>query len=157
MSRSALAGLAASLACFGMAGTTPAHAVGLCGCCIEQPVEACAAACAAAPKAAGQCLALVVHGGTGEVGGTGNPLNGFSFKDLDLGNPSAAQAEKLRRFLEKHRRRAARSYTAAAKLYQRGKLGREAMDKAKALLDEANVNYQHGIRAYLNRIGRKSD
>ncbi len=146
---------AAMIACciLAMAGTTRAQAVGLCNCCLDPLPSACSASCAARQTTPGQCPAFVIYDGGGALGLTGNPLNAMSLKELDVGKPRRAELEQLRRFLEKYRRLAVQEWRKAARAYDRGKLGKDALETASTLYRDALVGYYHGIRAYRENIG----
>lgn len=134
-----------------------ANAIGLCNCCESSLTPSCGRVCAAVSLAPGMCPAIVDYEGTGASTPGTNPLNGMSLKDMTLGDPKPGQLEEFRRFLEAGRRKGIASYKAALRKLKRRKITQDAFDKTKALYDEAMVNYYHGIRAYLNRVGRKSD
>jgi hypothetical protein len=132
------------------------RALSLCNCCVAQQVEQCMAACAAMTSAPGQCPAFVDYTPAKKRPAV-NPLYSMSLKEIFLGEPNARQLESWRRFLEKHRRRAVRDYNKAAYKYRKGRLDDVAMASAKARLNQALVNYNHGIRAYEVAIGRKPE
>jgi hypothetical protein len=134
-----------------------AEAVGLCNCCETSLTPSCGKVCAVISLAPGMCPAIVDYEGTGATVPGANPLNGMSLKDMALGDPRPGQLEKFREFLETGRRRAITSYKAALRKLKRHKITQADFDKADGLYKEALVNYYHGIRAYLNRVGRKSD
>jgi hypothetical protein len=138
-------------------GPDPASAIGFCDCCASDLNASCQAACAGETKTPGQCTAVVDYAGKGATDDDRDPLTGISLKDLSLGNPTRAQLESLRRFLEAGRRRAIQDYNRAAWRLQHGRITQDAFDAVNALYKEAMVNYYHGIRAYLVRIGAKSD
>jgi len=129
-----------------------AQATGLCSCCLDPLPEACSAACAARQTTPGQCPAFVIFDGEGAVGAGGNPLNAMSLKELEIGKPRRSQLEGFRKFLEKYRVKAIRDWRAAARAYDRGKLGKDAFEEASTLYREALVGYYHGIRAYRENI-----
>lgn len=134
-----------------------AQAVGLCNCCETSLTPACGKVCAAVSLAPGMCPAIVDYEGTGATVPDANPLNGMSLKDMALGDPRPGQLEDFRKFLEAGRRQAIASYKTALRKLKRHKITQAEFDQADALYKEALVNYYHGIRAYLNRVGRKSD
>jgi len=153
-------GIAAAvfLAAIGMIGLMrPAIAVGLCDCCTQELNQSCQTVCAGQTKVQGQCMAAVDYAGKGGTERGKNPLTGISLKDLSLGNPTAGQLESFRRFLEAGRRRAIAEYNRAARRLRYGRITESGFAAAKASYREAMVNYYHGIHAYLNKIGAKSD
>ncbi len=103
------------------------------------------------------CPAAVDYDSTGAAAEGANPLNGTSLKDLSLGNPTRWQLELFRRFVEKGRRQAIATYKVALRHLKRGKITEAEFARSKTIYDEALVNYYHGIRAYLDRVGTKSD
>ncbi|WP_162914295.1 hypothetical protein [Taklimakanibacter lacteus] len=132
-------------------------AMGLCNCCETSLTPSCGKVCAGTTLTPGMCPAIVDYEGTGAAAKGSNPLNGMSLKDLSIGTPTAWQLELFRRFLEKGRRQAVATYKTALRHLRRGKISETELAKAKPLYDEALVNYYHGIRAYLNSVGTKSD
>lgn len=153
--------LAAALAVVIVLGQTVASdrssAMGLCNCCDTSLTPSCGKACAATTLAPGMCPAIVDYEGTGATAKGANPLNGMSLRDISLGNPTPWQFELFRRFMEKGRRQAVATYRKALRHLRRGRISEAEFGKAKSLYDEALVNYYHGIRAYLNGVGTKSD
>jgi hypothetical protein len=59
--------------------------------------------------------------------------------------------------MEKGRRHAVRSHKKAMRQLSRHRLTKADFESADTRYREALVNYYHGIRAYLNRVGTKSD
>jgi hypothetical protein len=135
----------------------PAAAIGLCDCCANDLNQSCQSACEGQSTAPGQCTAIVDYRGKGATSEGKNPLTGVSLRELSLGEPTAAQLESFRRFLEAGRRRAITDYRRAAWRLKHGRIAQGAFDAAKALYHEALVNYYHGMRAYLIKVGVKSD
>jgi hypothetical protein len=133
------------------------EAMGFCNCCDGQLARSCGTVCAAVSLKAGMCPAIVDYEGTGSASKGANPLNGMSLRDMTLGEPSPWQLELFRRFMEKGRRHAVASYKKAMRQLNRHQLTRVEFESADALYREALVNYYHGIRAYLNHVGTKSD
>lgn len=134
-----------------------ANAVGLCNCCETSLTASCGKVCAVISLEPGMCPAIVDYEGTGAAAAGANPLNGMSLKDMALGDPRPSQLEKFRKFLEAGRRQSIRSYKAALHKFKGRQITQAEFDQADALYKEALVNYYHGIRAYLNRVGSKSD
>jgi hypothetical protein len=143
---------------FGLA-TMPGQsaAMGLCGCCDTQLTQSCEALCSAIKLKFGICPTVVDYDGAGAAAEGTNPLNGMSLREVTLGEPTPWQLELYRRFTEKSRRQAVRDYKKALREFKRDRLSEADFAKADALYKEALVNYYHGIRAYLNRVGTKSD
>lgn len=134
-----------------------ANAIGLCNCCETTLTASCGKVCAVISLEPGMCPAIVDYEGTGAAASGANPLNGMSLKDMALGDPRPSQLEKFRKFLEAGRRQSIRSYKAALRKFKGHRITQAEFDQADALYKEATVNYYHGIRAYLNRVGSKSD
>ncbi len=134
-----------------------AQSIGLCNCCAGTFTQSCSKACAALKNTPGQCSVIVDYEAKAVQSQGTNPLNGISLKEMSLGEPSPAQLERFRRFLEKGRRKALASYKTALHQVKRRKISAADFDEARALYKEAMVNYYHGIRSYLDRVGRKSD
>jgi len=103
------------------------------------------------------CSVVVDYDGAGSASAGTNRLNGMSLKDMTLGDPSPWQLELFRRFMEKARRHAVASYKKAMRQLKTHQITKTDFDSADALYREALVNYYHGIRAYLDRVGTKSD
>lgn len=134
-----------------------AEAMGFCNCCAQSLTQSCGKVCAAISLAPGMCPAIVDYEGTGATAEGANPLNGMSLRDTGLGDPTPWQLELFRRFVEKSRRQSVRSYTKVMRALKHHQISAADFQKADALYKEALVNYYHAIRAYLNRVGTKSD
>jgi hypothetical protein len=140
----------------GLAATADrAESMGFCSCCDTSLTQSCGKICASTSLKAGMCPVIVDYEGP-TVRGT-NPLNGQSLRDITLGDPTPWRLELFRRFVEKGRRQAVRSYKKAMHDERHHRNNEADLQKADALYKEALVNYYHGIRAYLNRVGTKSD
>lgn len=133
------------------------EAMGFCNCCDSSLTQSCGKVCAAVSAKPGQCPVIVDYEGTGATVRGSNALNGMSLRDVTLGEPTRWQTELFRRFVEKSRRQAVRSYKKAMHKQRHHRMSAADFQKADALYKEALVNYYHGIRAYLNRVGTKSD
>lgn len=140
----------------GLAGNR-AEAMGLCNCCESSLTPSCGKVCAAISLAPGMCPAIVDYEGKGATAEGANPLNGMSFKELAPGEPTPWQLELFRQFLESGRRKGIASYNSALRQLNRHEIDKGDFDRVNALYHEATINYYHGIRAYLNRVGSKSD
>ena len=151
---------AALAAMMGLGLATPAHrseAMGFCNCCDSHLAQSCGKVCASTSLKPGMCPVMVDYDGAGSASAGANPLNGMSLKDMTLGEPPPWQLELFRRFMEKGRRHAVASYEKAMRQVKRHQLTKADFASADALYREALVNYYHGIRAYLNHVGTKSD
>jgi hypothetical protein len=134
-----------------------AEAMGFCNCCDSSLTQPCGKVCAVVSLKAGMCPAIVDYDGTGATTRGANPLNGISLREVVLGQPRPSQLEKFRRFMEKGRRQSVSSHKKAMRQLRRHRISNADFTKAENLYKEALVNYYHGIRAYLNRVGTKSD
>jgi len=134
-----------------------AEAVGLCNCCDSALTPSCGKVCATVSLAPGMCPVIADYEGSGATVPGNNPLNGMSLRDMTLGDPTPWQLEEFRKFLETGRRKGIASYNTALRKLKRRKITQAEFDRVGTLYREAMVNYYHGIRAYLNRVGRKSD
>jgi hypothetical protein len=141
----------------GTFGTVGARAAGLCDCCASSLTPSCETACKPVTLAPAQCPAIVDYEGSGDTVSGKNPLNGRSLKDIMLGDPSRQQLEAFRIFLENSRRDAVWVYVKALKAFRQTKITEEELATAKALNEEALVNYYHGMNAYLTAVGTKAD
>jgi hypothetical protein len=138
-------------------GIGEARAVGLCDCCASSLTTSCDAVCKKVTLEPQQCPAVVDYEGDGDTVKGKNPLNGRSLKDMVLGEPRREQLEDFRRFLERGRRDAVWVYVKALKAFRAKKITEEELKAAKALNEEALVNYYHGMNAYLTAVGTKTD
>jgi hypothetical protein len=134
-------------------GHVRAEAAAVCNCCVTALPAACEVPCKAVGIGQGQCPVFVEYSSKFEPGA----LNGMSYMGISLGEPSEAQLEGFRRTLERERRKARSAYRRAIAAYDAGGMPAEDFAAAKARFQEAMVNYNHAIHAYLVRIGRKSD
>jgi hypothetical protein len=134
-----------------------AEAMGFCNCCDASQTQSCGKACAAISRKPGMCPAVLDYEEMGATARGANPLNGMSLRELALGEPKPWQLERFRRFMERGRRQAVASYKKAMRQVKRHRMTEDDFAKADGLYREALVNYYHGIRAYLNRVGTKSD
>ncbi len=131
-----------------MAGT--ANAVGICKCDSKKGFQnACLPICKQANEKTSFFRPAVYFGNEPEVSNDPTPLNGTSLKFLYLAHPGRQDMEQFRQFLEKHRLKAEAAFQAFRKAYLDGHVGPEEFVGAEKLRDEALVNYQHGMRAYL--------
>jgi hypothetical protein len=134
-----------------------AEAMGFCNCCDSSLTQSCGQVCAAISLKPGMCPGIVDYGGKGATARGANPLNGMSLRELAIGEPTPWKLELFRRFMERSRRQAVASYKKAMRQLRRHRMTDADFAKAETLYREALVNYYHGIRAYLNRVGTKSD
>ena len=132
-----------------MAGT--ASAVGICKCDSQKGFEnACLPVCKEANEKTSFFRPAVYFGDDPKVNNDKTPLNGTSLKFLYMSHPNRQGMEQFRQFLEKHRLKAETEFQKFRKAYLRGHVGPEEFIEAEKMRDEALVNYQHGMRAYLN-------
>jgi len=132
-----------------MVGT--AWAVGICKCDSKKGFEnACLPICKAANEQTSFFRPAVYFGGDPKVNADATPLNGTSMKYLYMSKPTRQGIESFRKFLERGRKNAEKEFRKMRKAYLRGHVGPEEFNLAAKLRDEAVVNYQHGMRAYLN-------
>ena len=130
--------------------TGQAAAVGICKCDSEKGFEqACLPICKEANEKTSFFRPAVYFGDDPKVSGDKSPLNGTSMKFLYLSHPTRSGMEKFRQFLEMHRKKAESKFQKSRRAYLRGQLSAEEFHAAEKLRDEALVNYQHGMRAYL--------
>ena len=126
----------------------PASAAGVCNCCNGSVEELCKAACEAANSAGGACRPAAWYGDANAIGGD-RPLNGFSFKGLDLSDASRQELEALRRWLEVQRRATEVRARRTERDLKRGKASLDEFKASQTVREEAIINYQHGIQAYI--------
>lgn len=126
----------------------PAQAAGVCNCCNGQVEDLCKAACEATNSAGAACRPAAFFGDATGIGGE-RPLNGFSYKGLDLSDASRQELEALRAWLEEQRAKAERQFRRDLRDVRRGKISRDDYAAALQRRDEAVVNYQHGMQGYI--------
>lgn len=129
----------------------PAQAAGVCNCCNGEVEELCKAACEAANGAGGACRPAAWYGDASAIGGE-RPLNGFSYKGLDLSGATRQELEALRGWLETERRATEARAGKDLRAYRRGKASLEEFKASQAVREEAIINYQHGIQAYIAAV-----
>ena len=76
-------------------------------------------------------------------------LNDFSFKGLDLSDASRQELEALRRWLEVQRRATEVRARRTERDLKRGKASLDEFKASQTVREEAIINYQHGIQAYI--------
>jgi hypothetical protein len=130
---------------------TTASAAGVCNCCSGQVEELCKAACEAANSTGGACRPAAWYGDADAIGGE-RPLNGFSFKGLDLSGATRQELEALRRWLEVQRRATEIRARRTLRDMKRGKASPEEFKASQSVREEAIINYQHGIQAYIAAV-----
>lgn len=134
-----------------IANTGIAAAVGICKCDNEKGFEtSCLPVCKEANEKTSFFRPAVYFGDDPKVNGDTNPLNGTSLKFLYMSKPTRQGMELFRQFLEKSRKSAESEFRQIKRAYLRGHVGPEEFMQAEKKRDEAVVNYQHGMRAYLN-------
>ena len=134
-----------------LTGLGPAQAAGVCNCCSGEVEELCKSACTETNQGNAVCRPAAWYGDADAVGGD-RPLNGFSFKELDLSGAIRQELEALRVWLERQRRA---TEVRANRTLRNMKRGRASMDEFKASQserEEAIINYQHGIQAYIAAV-----
>jgi hypothetical protein len=138
-------------------GGLSAGAVGLCDCCSGAALTSdCQSACGAAKEEIPMCRPVVVYDGeAGEPPGD-NALAVGSLKYLSMGHPDRPGLERFRQWFELWRSRAEDKFQAALARYERGEGSDAEFAGAEAERDQVLVNYQHGMRRYIEilRAGR---
>jgi hypothetical protein len=134
-----------------LAWLAPAQAAGVCNCCSGQVEELCTSACQETNQANAVCRPAAWFGDADAVGGD-KPLNGFSYKGLDLSDASRQELEVLRAWLERQRRATERRANRSLRNMKRGRASMDEFKASQAEREEAIVNYQHGIQAYLAAV-----
>ncbi|HFC04974.1 MAG TPA: hypothetical protein ENJ55_04645 [Rhizobiales bacterium] len=152
MRRLGLFGLVLTAGLWGSLGQSgSAAAVGICKCDSKTGFEnACLPICKEANEKTSFFRPAVYFGNDPKVNADQTPLNGTSLKFLYLSHPTRRGMELFRRFLEDNRKKAEKEFHKMKAAYLRGHVGPEEFIEAEKLRDEAVVNYQHGMRAYLN-------
>ncbi len=142
--------LVAAVLSIGLITAGTASAVGICKCDSEKGFQnACLPVCKEANEKTSFFRPAVYFGNDPTVSNDPTPLNGTSLKFLYLAHPSRQGMEQFRQFLEKHRLKAEAEFQAFRQAYLRAHVGPEEFVEAEKMRDEALVNYQHGMRAYL--------
>lgn len=137
--------------CLLMGTLLPAQAAGVCNCCSGQVEELCKAACEAVNDGKAVCRPAPWFGDASAVGGD-KPLNGFSFKGIDLSSASRQELEVIRGWLERQRRLTERRANQTVRSLKRGKATMDEYKASQSEREEAIINYQHGIQAYLAAV-----
>jgi len=134
-----------------LASSSSAIAVGICKCDSNKGFEAsCLPICKQANEKTKFFRPAVYFGDDPKVSSDKTPLNGTSLKYLYMPKPTRMGMERFRQFLEQNRKAAEVEFNKMHKAYLRGHVGPEEFSQAEKQRDEALVNYQHGMRAYLN-------
>ena len=134
-----------------MLPSNQARAVGICKCDSQKGFEnSCLAICKQANEKTSFFRPAVYFGNDRKVNADATPLNGTSMKYLYMSKPTRQGMEAFRKFLEQGRVYAEKEFKNVRRAYLRGHVGPEEFNQAAKLRDEAVVNYQHGMRAYLN-------
>jgi hypothetical protein len=135
-----------------------AAAVGLCDCCGNRTALTpdCQSACATAKEEIPMCRpAMIYDGDAGRPSGD-NALAVGSLKFLSMGRPDRQALERYRQWFERWRSRAEAKFQVTLARCENGE-GRDAeFARAQAERDQVLVNYQHGMRRYIEilRAGR---
>lgn len=144
-----LSGVAAAL--LAVSSISPAQSAGVCDCCSGSVEELCKSACEAANTGGGVCRPAAWFGDANAIGGK-TPLNGFSYQGLKLSSASRQELEVIRKWVESQRKKAERKASRTFRAYRRGRASAEAFKASEATRDEAVVNYQHAMQAYLAAV-----
>src|SRR5262245_18780467 len=148
---------AALIFLFALFGGPSAGAMGLCDCCSGTALTPdCQSACSAAKQEIPMCRPVVIYDGdTGEPPGD-NALAVGSLKFLSMGRPDRPALERFRQWFELWRSRAAEKFQVALARYESGEGSDAEFAGAEAERDQVLVNYQHGMRRYIEtlRAGR---
>ncbi len=135
----------------GLSQPNSAAAVGICKCDNAKGFEtSCLPICKEANEKTSFFRPAVYFGDDPKVNSDQTPLNGTSMKFLYMSRPTRQGMESFRQFLENSRTKAETEYRKMKQAYLRGHVGPEEFVEAEKQRDEAVVNYQHGMRAYLN-------
>jgi hypothetical protein len=150
--------LAALIFLFTHLGGASAGAMGLCDCCGNRAALTpdCRSACAAAKEEIPMCRPAVIYDGNAGTPPVGNALAVKSLKHLGMGHPDRAALERFRRWLEMWRGRAENKFRVALARSDRSDGIDADFASAEAERDQVLVNYQHGMRRYVEilRDGR---
>ncbi len=149
--------LAALIFLFAHFGGPSAGAMGLCDCCSGAALTPdCQSACGAAKEEIPMCRPVVIYDGdAGEPPGD-NALAVGSLKHLSMGRPDRPALERFRQWFELWRSRAEEKFQAALARNESGEGSAAEFASAEAKHDQVLVNYQHGMRRYIEilRAGR---
>lgn len=128
----------------------PSRAVGICKCDSDKGFEAvCLPICKQANEKTSFFRPAVYFGNDLKVSGDKSPLNGTSLKYLYISGQTRQGMEALRKYLERHRKKAEKKFQVMRRAYLHGHVGPEEFRQAEKMRDEALVNYYHGMRIYL--------
>lgn len=130
------------------ASVLPAAAAGVCNCCGPSIEEMCKGACADINVEGQACRPAPWFGDASMIGGE-KPLNGFSYKGLNLDDATRQELEAIRVWVERERRAAEDRARKVRRDVRRGRAGKDEFDAAEAERLEAVVNYQHTVQAYI--------
>jgi hypothetical protein len=139
-------------------GGPSAGAMGLCDCCGNKAAltSDCRSACAAAKEEIPMCRPVVIYDGDAGTPSGDNALAVGSLKYLSMGRPDRPALERYRKWFELWRRRAEEKFRAAVARSASGEGSIAEFAQAEAERDQVLVNYQHGMRRYIEilRAGR---
>jgi len=134
-----------------MSVSNSAIAVGICKCDSDKGfATSCLPICKEANEKTSFFRPAVYFGDDPKVNSDKTPFNGTSLKFLYMSRPTRMGMESFRQFLEQNRKSAETEFKKMRKAYLKGHVGPEEFSEAEKMRDEAVVNYQHGMRAYLN-------
>jgi hypothetical protein len=125
--------------------------MGLCNCCGNGAALTpdCRSACAAAKEEIPMCRPAVIYDGDPGAPPRDNALAVKSLKHLGMGHPDRAALERFREWFELWRSRAEEQFQAELARYESGEGSTAEFASAEAKRDQVLVNYQHGMRRYI--------
>jgi hypothetical protein len=142
--------LAALIFLFATFGGPSAGAMGLCDCCSGAALTPdCQSACGAAKEEIPMCRPVVIYDGDAGAPPGDNALAVGSLKYLSMGRPDRPALERFRQWFELWRSRAEEKFQAALASDQSGAGSDAKFARAEAERDQVLVNYQHGMRRYV--------
>jgi hypothetical protein len=143
--------LAALILLFTTLGGSSAGAMGLCDCCGNRAAltRDCRSACAAAKEEIPMCRPAVIYDGDAGAPPGDNALAVDSLKFLSMGRPDRPALERFREWFELWRGRAEERLQATLAPYESGDRSTAEFASAEAERDQVLVNYQHGMRRYI--------
>ena len=135
-------------------GASSTEAIGLCDCCGNGTALTpdCRSACATAREEIPMCRPAVLYDGDPGKPPGDNALGVGSLKFLGMGRPDRPALEHFRQWFEVWRSRAEGRFQAALARYESGAGSEGAFAAAEAERDHVLVNYQHGIRRYMEIV-----
>ena len=152
--RSRAAQLAALIFLFTDVGGSSAGAMGLCNCCGAGAALTpdCRSACDAAREEIPMCRPVVIYNGDAGEPPSDNALAVGSLKFLSMGRPDRPALEHFRQWFELWRSRAEEKFQAALARYESRQGSDVEFAGAEVERDQVLVNYQHGMRRYIEIV-----